>query len=97
MNNNAKTLMLIHQFSSITRIMLDTFFSIFLFKIVGIQELIIYKMIYYSLLPVGFFFVYKFISTKHFLNLYRLSLVATLIFLFIVILYSSFLPEYYIL
>lgn len=97
MSINAKRLIIIQQVSSIIRIMLDTFFSIYLFKVVGLEELIIYRMFYYFLIPIGFLLVYKFINTKNYLNIYRLSLVMFLIFLFIVTLYSNALPQYYIL
>lgn len=95
MTKSAKKFIIIHNLSSITRIMILTFFNIFLFKVIGLEDLMIYKIIYFSFSPFGFYLVYKFVNVKNFLALYRLSLFVYLVFFIFIICTAKSLPLYF--
>ena len=73
LSEHAKRLMIIHNFSGILRILIDTFFSIFILQTCGMNAMLFFYVIERLLLGGMFVFLSHTFSSKEYVVFYRIS------------------------
>ncbi len=93
LSQNAKRLMIVHNFSGILRIMISTFLSIFLFKEGGYIPLILFNSIQYALLPFLYCVFARRVKFKKLLVLFRIGIFLSFLFSVFLVLFQNILPD----
>ena len=94
LSEHAKRLMIIHNFSGILRILIDTFFSIFILQTCGMNAMLFFYLIERLLLGGMFVFLSHTFSSKEYVVFYRIGIFIQFLFLVLLLTFQKELNSY---
>lgn len=94
LSEHAKRLMIIHNFSGILRILIDTFFSIFILQTCGMNAMLFFYVIERLLLGSMFVFLSHTFSSKEYVVFYRIGIFIQFLFLVLLLTFQKELNSY---